>query len=99
MVVKERHIGALYIDGKKVADKCEEIVETVELDTDFRDRAFRDRALNFPEKLTVTFSDFRLKRNDMLSLMYGMKITNNYLKLHGGIMTREVAGRKGKRKW
>ena len=88
MVVKERHIGALYIDGKKVADKCEEIVETVELDTDFR-----DRALNFPEKLTVTFSDFRLKRNDMLSLMYGMKITNNYLKLHGGIMTREV------RKW
>lgn len=76
MVVKKRHIGALYIDGKKVADKCEEIVETVELDMDFR-----DRALNFPEKLTVTFSDFRLKRNDMLSLMYGMKITNNYLKL------------------
>lgn len=94
MVVKERHIGALYIDGKKVADKCEEIVETVELDMDFR-----DRALNFPEKLTVTFSDFRLKRNDMLSLMYGMKITNNYLKLHGGIMAREVAGRKCKRKW
>ena len=31
--------------------------------------------------------------------MYGMKITNNYLKLHGGIMAREVAGRKGKRKW
>jgi len=27
-----------------------------------------------------------------------MKITNNYLKLHGGIMAREVAGRKGKRK-
>lgn len=94
MAVKERHIGALYIDGKKVADKCEEIVETVELDKDFR-----DRALNFPEKLTVTFSDFRLKRNGMLSLMYGMKITNNYLKLHGGIMVREVAGRKGKRKW
>lgn len=94
MAVKERHIGALYIDGKKVADKCEEIVETVELDMDFR-----DRALNFPEKLTVTISDFRLKRNGMLNLMYGMKITNNYLKLHGGIMTREVAGRKGKRKW
>ena len=93
MAVKERHIGALYIDGKKVADKCEEIVETVELDMDFR-----DRALNFPEKLTVTFSDFRLKRNGMLSLMYGMKIINNYLKLHGGIMAREVAERKGKRK-
>lgn len=94
MAVKERYIGALYIDGKKVVDKCEEIVETVELDMDFR-----DRALNFPEKLTVTFSDFRLKRNDMPSLMYGMKITNNYLKLHGGIMERDIAGRKGKRKW
>lgn len=97
MAVKERHIGALYIDGKKVADKCEEIVETVELDMVEMD--FRDRALNFPEKLTVIISDFRLKRNDMLSLMYGKKITNNYLKLHGGIMAREVAGRKGKRKW
>lgn len=94
MAVKERHIGALYIDGKKVADKCEEIVELDMVDMDFR-----DKALNFPEKLTVTISDFRLKRNDMLSLMYGMKITNNYLKLHGGIMVREVAGRKGKRKW
>lgn len=94
MAVKERHIGALYIDGKKVADKCEEIVELDMVDMDFRDRAF-----NFPEKLTVTISDFRLKRNDMLSLMYGIKITNNYLKLHGGIMAREVAGRKGKRKW
>ena len=94
MAVKERHIGALYIDGKKVADKCEEIVELDMVDMDFR-----DRALNFPEKLTVTISDFWLKRNDMLSLMYGMKITNNYLKLHGGIVAREVAGRKGKRKW
>lgn len=94
MAVKKRHIGELYIDGKKVADKCEGIIEAVVCDTDFRDRAFF-----FPEKMGVTFSAFRLKRNAMLSLMYGKKITNNYLKLHGGIMTREVAGRKGKRKW
>lgn len=94
MVVKEGYIGALYIDDKKVADKCEGIIEAVVCDTDFRDRAFF-----FPEKMGVTFSDFRIRRNDLLSLMYGMKITNNYLKLHGGIMAREVAGRKGKRKW
>lgn len=32
------------------------------------------------------------------SLMYGMKITNNFLKMHGGIMVRNAARRKYRRK-
>ena len=32
------------------------------------------------------------------SLMYGMKITNNFLKMHGGIMVRNAARRKCRRK-
>ena len=34
---------------------------------------------------------------DVLSLMYGMRITNNWLKMHGGIMTRN-GGKKKKRR-
>lgn len=93
MVIKERNIGELYFDGKKIADNCEVTSETVDLTEDFK-----NRGIDFPKGLTVTLSNFRLKRNDMLSLIYGMKITNNYLKLHGGIMMRQVAGRKGVRK-
>ena len=28
-------------------------------------------------------------RNTMLSLLYGRKVTNNWLKMHGGVMTRK----------
>lgn len=39
-----------------------------------------------------------LDRLTALSLIYGMKITNNWLKMHGGIMTRRSGKRKkGKR--
>ena len=34
----------------------------------------------------------------LYSLMYGMEITNNFLKMHGGIMVRNVARRKCRRK-
>lgn len=34
---------------------------------------------------------------DVLSLMYGMRITNNWLKMHGGIMARN-GGKKKKRR-
>jgi len=41
---------------------------------------------------TATF-EVKAKRNDILSLIYGRKITNNYLKRHGGVMSRK-GGRK-----
>lgn len=90
MVVKERVVkGSLYFGGKKIADKCEGILET---ECSVNDP--RKIAINFPKKLRVTIGEFCISRNDRLSLIHGTKITNNWLKLHGGIMERQVAGRK-----
>ena len=37
---------------------------------------------------------YRITRKMCLSLIYGRPITNNWLKMHGGIMSRKVARRK-----
>lgn len=34
-------------------------------------------------------AEIKFDRNTGLSLIYGRKITNNWLKMHGGIMTRK----------
>lgn len=36
-------------------------------------------------------AEIKLDRNTRLSLLYGRKITNNWLKMHGGIMTRKTS--------
>lgn len=92
MVIKERSVGKLYIDGREVLDKYEVVESDIVKD---------EIIMNIPiiREFSVSFCGrIKYKRNDVLSLMYNMKITNNYLKLHGGIMTREVAGRKRVRK-
>ena len=37
---------------------------------------------------------YRNTRKMCLSLIYGRPITNNWLKMHGGVMSRKVARRK-----
>lgn len=39
-------------------------------------------------------AEINLDRNSRLSLIYGRKITNNWLKMHGGIMTRKPSRSK-----
>lgn len=96
MVIKERSVGKLYIDGREALDtldKCEVVPCDIEKDEKIMN------VMNAFKEFSVSFcGSIKYKRNDALSFMYNMKITNNYLKLHGGIMTREVAGRKGVRK-
>lgn len=40
----------------------------------------------------------KIERLDMLRLMYGRKITNNWLKMHGGVMGRRNGKKKKGRK-
>ena len=49
------------------------------------------------ETFTITFDKHYINLNLLLSVLNGRKITNNWLKMHGGIMTRKGKGRK--RKW
>ncbi len=88
--------GALYTqDGKKIADVKDSSIMLV-------DEPYKQRTMEVAKNIGKTHSiTCQLASYDMrmiYSFMYGMKITNNFLKMHGGIMVRNVAGRKHKRK-
>lgn len=88
--------GALYTqDGKKIADVKDSSIMLV-------DEPYKQRTMEVAENIGKTHSiTCQLVPYDMrmvYSLMYGMKITNNFLKMHGGIMVRNAARRKCRRK-
>ena len=41
------------------------------------------------KEATMTFK-MQLRRNTVLSLIHGRKVTNNWLKMHGGVMSRRM---------
>lgn len=45
------------------------------------------------ESFTITM-ETKINRNIWLSLMLGRRVTNNWLKMHDGIMTRKYSRRK-----
>lgn len=85
--------GVLFAnDGRKLADIDSGVTEwgaqvTAEAPAKSVTTISRSATGTFEGKLQVD-------RLDVLSLMYGTRITNNWLKMHDGIMTR----RGGKRK-
>lgn len=88
--------GALYTkDGRKLADIDSGVVEwgvqvTAEAPTKSVATVARNATGTIEGKLQIGHLD-------VLSLMYGMRITNNWLKMHGGIMARN-GGKKKKRR-
>lgn len=88
--------GVLYTkDGRKLADIDSGVVEwgvqvTAEVPTKSVATVTRNTTETFEGKLLIGHLD-------VLSLMYGMRITNNWLKMHGGIMARN-GGKKKKRR-
>ena len=53
-----------------------------------------NQIIKLPNNHTM-MAEFKMDRLSMLSLIYGQKITNNWLKMHGGVMTRrKKRGRK-----
>lgn len=84
--------GALYAkDGRKLAGITN---GAVEWGVQFGEPLEESMAF-VTRSATGTFEGkLQVDHLDVLSLMYGMRITNNWLKMHGGIMTR----RGGKRK-
>lgn len=88
--------GALYMqDGRKLADIEE--VSAMTVDEPYKQRTVAAMAdIGRTHSITCQLAPYDMRM--IYSLMYGMKITNNFLKMHGGIMVRNVAGRKHKRK-
>ena len=57
----------------------------------------KEGAHNIPDDKTVVLdAEFQINRLALLSLLSGMNVTNNWLKMHGGIMTRRGGRRKEK---
>lgn len=76
--------GTLYVDGKKLCDIRE---------LDFAEplQSSEIKTVQIPKETTVEFETYLyLSPWLLLSLMTGMQITNNWMKMHGGIMERKV---------
>lgn len=79
--------GSLFVDGKEIG------AASIEMEPE-RDKHYFLEDVDSPHTIpmnrqdsyefTATFSN----RNGILSLFYGLPITNNWLKMHGGIMSR-----------
>lgn len=79
----------MFINGQPLSH-C----DLVEMDMEFEDIKDNDKIVgHIPAPRKITF-ECKVKRNDMLSLIYGQKITNNWLKMHGGVMSRKIRKRK-----
>lgn len=74
--------GYLFVDGKLIG-------EVSELSTEYDEIGLYDdpdTAVNLGEPIDV---HFEMDRNSMLSLICGRPITNNWLKMHGCVMSRK----------
>lgn len=93
MPIKDIEIlsGTLYFNDEPVMklDKCDLVCEEQE----------KEVSTNFvtqlkPEKMEITLENVKINRNALLSLLHGRKVTNNWLKIHNGVMTRKKGRKK-----
>lgn len=85
--------GTLYMqDGRKLIDikEVSEISRTSE-------ETCTQRKVKHTGLGTLCFQNTSGDLRMLYGFMYGTEITNNFLKMHGGIMVRNVAVRKSKR--
>ena len=81
--------GKLYINGAEVGEVPELLVVDTPMECDYRIR----NTLEWSLQLKAV----KVDRLALLSLLYGRKITNNWLKMHGGIMVRNGGKKRGRR--
>ena len=90
-------LGTLYIENPETGEKQELSVmpgAMMEIKTDHLIEGFnvvRRAGETFTGTLQLHLTPFAVWR------LYGIKITNNYIKMHGGVLYRRVAIRKAKK--
>lgn len=96
MPIKDIEIlgGTLYLNNDPIMTLGKyEIVEPEA--QDFSVEEPKDLKLDWLKKeMTFTVENVQIKRNLLLSLLHGRKVTNNWLKQHGGVMTRKKGRNK-----
>lgn len=73
--------GTIYFDGKPVAKGIPELTLEAEPETT------EEPVLKIPKAQEVSFK-CKIDDKVLLHLIYGRPITNNWLKMHGGVMRR-----------
>ena len=88
--------GALYTkDGRKLADIDSGVVEWgVQVTAEAPAKSVATVTRNATGTIE---SKLQIGHLDVLSLMYGMRLTNNWLKMHGGLMARNGGKNKKRR--
>lgn len=76
--------GALYIDGKKIVEISSAEISEAPVISD----PVEERTISLNEEFSLT-CEVNIDRLTMLSVLYGFNVSNNWLKMHGGIMTRK----------
>lgn len=83
----------LYLNGQEIGELPDmNALPQIEVDTDNIDPKFRHRLLGGITKEVqgeIVFKNCKYNRLGFLSLLLGRKITNNWLKMHGGVMCRK----------
>lgn len=77
----------MYMDGKRIGE-----IEEANLELKPKEQKF-DAIRRVRKQVSGTFA-LKLREKEVLSLIIGKKVTNNWLKMHGGIMTRKFKKRK-----
>ena len=83
--VTELLSGTLYLNNEPIMelDKCDLVCEEpIDADEIPEIIKFSEQEVSLEMKNPI------INRNALLSLLFGRKITNNWLKMHGGVMTR-----------
>ena len=84
--------GTLYLNDEPVMklDACDLVYE------EKPSQEVANKFINFlePKEVEITLENVKVNRNTLLSLLHGRKVTNNWLKIHNGVMTRKKGRRK-----
>lgn len=87
--------GEVYIDGSLVCTMAGIPEITDVMVTPLVEECERLGSIGESDPISITMKSVRIDTRQLLSLVFGRKITNNWLKMHGGIMVRNG----GKKKW
>lgn len=87
--------GTLYFGNPETGEILGEISDIKEVKMEAEEPSVDVKKIHLGGEATVTCE---IDRNSALSLIYGGKITNNWLKMHGGVMSRKGTRRRKHRR-
>lgn len=84
-------LGTLYFNGQKMMD---ELTDVVVVEDTASEKEMPSLKTLQSDEISFTVDNAYISQRFLLSLIMGRHISNNWLKMHGGIMERKVCRRK-----